>query len=98
MREITIRFDCEDPDRYADIANVLWAQMNATGCDFTVTLATAGDAAAVDRRWDDYSTVSWGPVVAGAPRRPSRPRSPTLPRRTNDDPRGGGRGALRQLR
>ncbi|WP_405089355.1 hypothetical protein OG767_16445 [Micromonospora sp. NBC_01392] len=59
MREITIRFDCRDPDRYADIANAIWAQMNATGCDFTVALGDGADTAAVDKRWDDYSTVSW---------------------------------------
>ncbi|MGC4889700.1 hypothetical protein [Micromonospora sp. DT227] len=59
MREITIRFDCRDDDRYADIANALWAQMNATGCDFTVALGTDADATAADKRWDHYSKVSW---------------------------------------
>ncbi|MGC4862310.1 hypothetical protein [Micromonospora sp. DT41] len=59
MREIKICFDCDDADRYADIVNAIWAQMNATGCDFTVTpdeLAVAHD---LDKRWDDYSQVSW---------------------------------------
>ncbi|WP_089153978.1 hypothetical protein [Micromonospora sp. NBS 11-29] len=59
MREITIRVECADPNRYADIANAVWAQMNATGCDFSVTPDDQADAAALDRRWDDYSGVSW---------------------------------------
>ncbi|WFE35607.1 hypothetical protein [Micromonospora sp. WMMD975] len=60
MREITICFDCRnDPDKYADVANAVWAMMNATGCDFTVAVDDQADAVAIDKRWDDYSTVSW---------------------------------------
>ncbi|SBT40692.1 hypothetical protein [Micromonospora auratinigra] len=59
MRKITIHVDPRDADHYADIVNAVWAQMNATGCDFTVTPDAEADVAELDKRWDDYSTVSW---------------------------------------
>lgn len=37
MRRITIDVDGVSPARYADIVNAIWMQMNAIGCDFTVT-------------------------------------------------------------
>ncbi|MFI7336291.1 DUF6308 family protein, partial [Micromonospora aurantiaca] len=59
MRKVTVHIDCDNDERYADIANAIWAQMNATGYNFSILLDSTADAAAVDRRWDEYSEVSW---------------------------------------
>ncbi|SBT44582.1 hypothetical protein [Micromonospora narathiwatensis] len=59
MREITVRLDGVDPDKYADIANAIWMQMKATGCDFTVTPDEESVPDQLDKRWDEYSQVSW---------------------------------------
>ncbi|MEU7957502.1 hypothetical protein [Micromonospora humida] len=47
------------PKKYADIVNAVWMQLQAIGCDFTVTPDEHGDAAVLDARWDSYSQVSW---------------------------------------
>ncbi|MEV4831052.1 hypothetical protein AB0K25_22375 [Micromonospora sp. NPDC049257] len=58
-REFTVRLRGVGPGRYADIVNAVWLQMQAVGCDFTVTPDGHVKAAALDARWDDYSKVSW---------------------------------------
>ncbi|MET7373451.1 hypothetical protein [Micromonospora arida] len=60
MREFTVRLDgVPDEQRYADIVNAVWMQMQAIGCDFTVVPDDQADATAMDKRWDQYSQVSW---------------------------------------
>ncbi|MCP3785326.1 hypothetical protein NLX85_18355 [Micromonospora sp. A3M-1-15] len=45
--------------KYADIVNAIWMQMEAIGCDFTVTPDAQAVPAHLDKRWDSYSQVSW---------------------------------------
>ncbi|MEH0934230.1 hypothetical protein [Micromonospora psammae] len=59
MREITIRLGGVSEERYADIVNAIWMHMEAIGCDFTVTPDEQAVPAQLDKRWDDYSQVSW---------------------------------------
>lgn len=59
QRTITVRLRDVEPERYADIANAVWMLLEAIDCDFTVTPDGQDDAAALDKRWDDYSNVSW---------------------------------------
>ncbi|MBM0236524.1 hypothetical protein JNW88_03960 [Micromonospora sp. ATA32] len=59
MREITVGLDGVSDEQYADIVNAIWMQMNAIGCDFTVTPDRQAVPAQLDKRWDDYSQVSW---------------------------------------
>ncbi|SCL50719.1 hypothetical protein [Micromonospora chersina] len=59
MREITVRVDGVSEERYADIVNAIWMQMNAIGFDFTVTPDDQAVPAQIDKRWDEYSQVSW---------------------------------------
>lgn len=59
MRRITIDVDGVSPARYADIVNAIWMQMNAIGCDFTVTPDERAVPSQLDKRWDEYSQVSW---------------------------------------
>ncbi|MEV4846683.1 hypothetical protein AB0K20_26105 [Micromonospora matsumotoense] len=58
-RQFTVRLRGVKPEKYADIVNAVWMQMQAIGCDFTVTPDGHKDAAALDGRWDEYSRVSW---------------------------------------
>ncbi|KWV30789.1 hypothetical protein [Micromonospora rifamycinica] len=58
-RQFTVRLRGVGPEKYADIVNAVWMQMQAIGCDFTVTPDGQSDAAKLDARWDDYSGVSW---------------------------------------
>ncbi|WP_446209792.1 hypothetical protein [Micromonospora sp. IBSANI012] len=83
MREITIRLGVVSEERYADIVNAIWMQMEAIGCDFTVTPDEQAVPAQLDKRWDDYSQVSWEEggrrgtpqaIAAGADRRGIRDR------------------------
>ncbi|RAO31429.1 hypothetical protein ONO23_03824 [Micromonospora noduli] len=64
-RRITVQLWGVDDEQYADIANVIWMQMQAVGCEFTVKPDIRTDLTELDRRWDDYSQVSW---EAGAKR------------------------------
>lgn len=59
MREITVRLGGVSDEQYADIVNAIWMQMNAIGCDFTVTPDEQAVPAQIDKRWDGYSQVSW---------------------------------------
>ncbi|MGN9893392.1 hypothetical protein [Micromonospora sp. L31] len=59
MREITVRLGGVSDEQYADIVNAIWMQMNAIGCDFTVTPDRQAVPARLDKRWDEYSQVSW---------------------------------------
>jgi hypothetical protein len=59
MREITVRFGGVSKEQYADIVNAIWMQMQAIGCDFTVTPDERAVPAQLDKRWDGYSQVSW---------------------------------------
>lgn len=58
-RQFTVRLQGLKAGQYADIVNAVWMQLQAIGCDFTVTPDEHEDAAALDARWDDYSRVSW---------------------------------------
>jgi hypothetical protein len=59
MREITVRLGGVTDERYADIVNAIWMHMRAIDCDFTVTPDAQAVPAQLDKRWDDYSQVSW---------------------------------------
>ena len=59
MREITVHLGGVSDEQYADIVNAIWMQMRAIGCDFTVTPDGQAVPAQIDKRWDDYSQVSW---------------------------------------
>ncbi|MGY0002489.1 hypothetical protein [Micromonospora sp. I033] len=59
MREIKVRLDGVTEEQYADIVNAIWMQMKAIGCDFTVTPDKHAVPAQLDKRWDEYSNVSW---------------------------------------
>ncbi|MEU1884634.1 hypothetical protein ABZ491_04025 [Micromonospora rifamycinica] len=60
-RQFTVRLRGVGPGKYADIVNAVWMQMQAIGCDFTVTPDGQSDAAKLDARWDDYSGVGLDP-------------------------------------
>ncbi|MFE9203407.1 hypothetical protein [Micromonospora sp. NPDC007230] len=73
-----------DDDQYADIVNAIWMQMNLIGCDFTVTPDHRAAPAQLDKRWDEYSQVSWAAgsgrgtsqaIAAGADRTGTRDRA-----------------------
>ncbi|MFG1914753.1 hypothetical protein [Micromonospora sp. NPDC048898] len=57
--KITIELRGVKHEQYADIVNAIWMQMQAVGCDFTVKPDNRAELAELDRRWDDYSQVSW---------------------------------------
>ncbi|MFG2050892.1 hypothetical protein ACGFIW_26090 [Micromonospora sp. NPDC048935] len=58
-RRITVELRGVEDERYADIVNAIWMQMQAVGCDFTVKPDKQADLAELDRWWDSYSQVSW---------------------------------------
>ncbi|MEH1168273.1 hypothetical protein V6V47_23100 [Micromonospora sp. CPCC 205539] len=58
-RKITIQLWGVKDAQYADIVNAIWMQMRAVDCDFAVEPDNRADPAELDRRWDDYSQVSW---------------------------------------
>jgi hypothetical protein len=87
MREITVRFGDVSSDQYADIVNAIWMQMNLVGCDFTVTPDGQAVATELDRRWDDYSRVSW---EAGGRRGTPQAVAASAARTSADDYAGAG--------
>ncbi|WP_328347198.1 hypothetical protein [Micromonospora sp. NBC_00421] len=58
-REFTVRLRGLEEGQYADIVNAVWMQLQAIGCDSTVTPDGHEKAATLDARWDKYSEVSW---------------------------------------
>ncbi|MER7418327.1 hypothetical protein ABT346_16350 [Micromonospora peucetia] len=59
MRKITVHLDVASEGKYADILNAIWMQLEAVGCDFTVLPDEQAVPAQLDKRWDEYSRVSW---------------------------------------
>ncbi|WP_434740260.1 hypothetical protein [Micromonospora sp. SH-82] len=58
-RTIVVTLRGVGPDQYADIANAIWMQLTAVGCDFGVAPDAEQAAVEIDERWDEYSNVSW---------------------------------------
>ncbi|MFY1682530.1 hypothetical protein [Micromonospora sp.] len=58
-RQFTVRIRGVKPEKYADIVNAVWMQLEAIGGDFAVIPDRSANAAALDARWDSYSRVSW---------------------------------------
>ncbi|MEW2329431.1 hypothetical protein AB0880_16645 [Micromonospora chersina] len=58
-REVTIRLRGISEKKYAHIVNALWMQLRAIDCDFSVAPDEQADLSELDKRWDEYSQVSW---------------------------------------
>ncbi|MER7165328.1 hypothetical protein ABT336_04505 [Micromonospora sp. NPDC000207] len=89
-RTIVVTLRGVGPDQYADIANAIWMQLTAVGCDFGVTPDDGQAAAEIDERWDGYSNVSWrSGGRRGTPQfQAARKTQPGNPDRTADSVEG----------